>query len=141
MRQIKFRGKRVDNGEYIYGDLKHMTDGCVGINISPYIPCEEVEPDSVAQRIVSDKNYNGIYDGDTIRIDYDAAAKVIGDGLLLRTIQTLKPSNDAKLKIEYSHYRYRLIWKTHNGRVDTGIDMALLETILPFVEVVSDDAN
>lgn len=76
-----------------------------------------------------------IKDGDGINIDYDAAAKVIGEGLLLSTIQKTKPTASAKLKVEYSHYRYRLIWSTDNGRVDTGIDMALLEPILPYVEV------
>lgn len=136
MKEIKFRGKRVDNGEYVYGDLKHMTSGRVGIHFSPSIACVEVDPESVSQRIVFDKNYNGIYDGDEIRIDFDGAGKVIGEGLLLSTLKTTKPTADAKLYVEYSHYRYRLIWKTANGRVDTGIDMALLETILPYVEVV-----
>ena len=69
-------------------------------------------------------------------VEIDGAAKVIGEGLLLSTLQTVKPTADAKLYVEYSHYRYRLIWKTANGRVDTGVDMALLETILPYVEVV-----
>ena len=140
MRQIKFRGKREDDDRYIYGDLIEDSQGLLIYNNLYNEYARRIKPASVGQYI-DDCKSGELYEGDEIRIDYDAAAKVIGDGLLLRTIQTLKPSNDAKLKIEYSHYRYRLIWKTHNGRVDTGIDMALLETILPFVEVVSDDAN
>lgn len=27
MREIKFKGKRLDNGEWIYGDLLHLVDG------------------------------------------------------------------------------------------------------------------
>lgn len=26
-REIKFRGKRLDNGEWVYGDLLHLVDG------------------------------------------------------------------------------------------------------------------
>ena len=137
-RQIKFRGRDIETGEYIYGDFIHRGPeaGHPGI-IDNFDFYHEVEPQSVEQRITLDKNYNGIYDGDEIRIDFDGAAKVIGEGLLLSTLQTLKPTADAKLYVEYSHYRYRLIWRTHNGRVDTGIDMASLETILPYVEVAA----
>jgi len=138
MRQIKFRGRDIETGEYIYGDFIHRGPeaGRPGI-IDNFDYYHEVEPQSVVQRIASDKNYNGIYDGDEIRIDFDGAAKVIGEGLLLSTLKTTKPTADAKLYVEYSHYRYRLIWRTHNGRVDTGVDMASLETILPYVEVAA----
>jgi hypothetical protein len=27
MREIKFKGKRLDNGECVYGDLTHLVDG------------------------------------------------------------------------------------------------------------------
>ena len=138
MRRIKFRGRDIKTGKYVYGDFIHRGPeaGRPGI-----IDCmdyyHEVEPDSVAQFTnCLDANGEEIYDGDEIRIDFDGAAKVIGEGLLLSTLQTVKPTADAKLYVEYSHYRYRLIWKTANGRVDTGVDMALLETILPYVEVV-----
>lgn len=136
MQTIKFRGRDIKTGEYVYGDYIHRGPeaGRPGI-IDNYDFYNEVEPQSVVQRITSDKNYNGIYDGDEISIDYDAAAKVIGEGLLLSTIQKTKPTATAKLKVEYSHYRYRLIWHTDNGRVDTGIDLALIELILPYVEV------
>lgn len=138
MRQIKFRGKCIDNGEYVYGDFIHRGPeaGLPGI-IDNFDYYHEVEPQSVVQRITSDKNYNGIYDGDEIRIDYDGAAKVIGEGLLLKQIEATKPTEGAKLKIKWEHYRYRLLWSTGNGRVDTGVDMALLEAILPYVEVAS----
>lgn len=29
MRTIKFRGKRLDNGEWVYGDLLHIAGGCL----------------------------------------------------------------------------------------------------------------
>ena len=28
-RTIKFRGKRLDNGEWVYGDLLHIAGGCL----------------------------------------------------------------------------------------------------------------
>jgi hypothetical protein len=34
MRDIEFRGKRKDNGEWIYGDLTHPAYGETAINIT-----------------------------------------------------------------------------------------------------------
>jgi len=137
MRQIKFRGRRVKDNGFVYGGRCIVLRGRTLIHDEETEQDVDVEPDSVAQFTnCLDANGEEIYDDDEIRIDFDGAAKVIGEGLLLSTLQTLKPTADAKLYVEYSHYRYRLIWRTHNGRVDTGVDMALLESILPYVEVV-----
>ena len=66
MREIKFRGKRIDNGEWVYGDLltkyihhKGMTiveNGCI---------YHEVDPETVGQYI-GEKDIVGreIYEGD-----------------------------------------------------------------------------
>lgn len=131
MRQIKFCG-RADDGCIFCGDL--INDDDRRLILTQDGGEFEVEPDSVGQLIGECKS-GDLYDGDEIRIDYDGVAKVIGEGLMLRTLKATKPTEDAKLKVEYSYYRYRLIWRTHNGSVDTGIDMALLAPILPFVEV------
>jgi uncharacterized phage protein (TIGR01671 family) len=52
VRQIKFRGKRLDNGEWVYGDLGHTVIGgkifCF-ISIPTYGPTYEIDPATVGQ--------------------------------------------------------------------------------------------
>lgn len=61
---IKFRGKRVNTGELVYGDLTHD-----GRHI--YINDRRVKPESVAQLICYDYDGEEVYEGDVIVNRFD----------------------------------------------------------------------
>lgn len=139
MRTIKFRG-RVPNtslfypGMIVYGSLI-IAERCT----RPYWIRDKgkdypVTTESVAQFTeFIDKDGAEVYEGDTLELDFVGAAKVIGDGSLIRDLEDSKPTAEAKLKVEFSHGRYQLRWRTANGCVDTGVDLYLLESVKQFV--------
>ncbi len=67
MREILFRGKRVNNGEWVYGDISQHKNGKVFIKTGSAIHSYEVDPSAVAQYTdVTDKNGVKIFEGDRV---------------------------------------------------------------------------
>ena len=72
MKEIKFRGRDLDTGKFVYGDFVH----CVPMSSFPGIvdddgSVHEVYFDSVAQLAGYDANGKEIYDDDTITVTWE----------------------------------------------------------------------
>jgi uncharacterized phage protein (TIGR01671 family) len=87
-REILFRGKRADNGEWIHGSIIHCNDGYYIADYSIYMVAPnmvKVVPESVGQFTgLIDFEDNRIFEGDIVKWQY--AKRVINkDGFYVKT--------------------------------------------------------
>lgn len=75
MKKIKFRGKSLKTGEFVYGGAIQNEKQFMITNLDfdeegyPYPNFTDVEPESVAQLIGYDKNGKEIYSDDKVNVD------------------------------------------------------------------------
>ena len=93
MREIKFRGKHIDNGEWVYGGIVHQTD-CYGNEVDKYFIIDgtttqdydigfeyQVIPETVGQFTGqldrTKKEYVKIYENDIVKNTFDNSVYVV----------------------------------------------------------------
>lgn len=98
MREILFRGKRIDNGEWVEGGIVHQTD-FYGDSIDRYFiidgtetddvigPAYQVDPSTISEFTgLTDKNGKKIFEGDILQI-YEGSED---DGYKIREVYSYR---------------------------------------------------
>ena len=77
-RENKFKAKSIYNGEWVYGDLLHKTDGThifMGKGGNGHTLCPRVDPSTICRFTgMKDEKGNEIWEGDLVNERYDIAS-------------------------------------------------------------------
>ncbi|MEK5166008.1 hypothetical protein NYE69_27180 [Paenibacillus sp. FSL R5-0527] len=117
MRDYKFRGKRVDNGEWVYGYLIKDESGEVNIvnNYGTSYSWDEVDPETVGQIFpFKDSEESELYPGDIIKTIHTRASEdVSSDDPFSNTAPGYEEYEKIGFLEYYQGYNYgpRLRWK------------------------------
>lgn len=99
-REIKFKGKRLDNGEWAYGDLIQTPESTSIFWTEPYSGSWQekkvkIDPSTVSQYTgLQDDKDEEIYEGDIVRDEYEGIAKVHFDSYAWRLIYGIGDDDD-----------------------------------------------
>lgn len=123
-REIKFRGKRLDNGEWVYGDLLHGRGGLMWIVVDAYKTLYEPgSPDST----LAYSNEQNLFRvdpksvGQFIGLKGKSSVEIYENDILLRDNRKLKIYFDViEFVFEDLETGERLEWPKYDGRIPPG---------------------